>query len=84
MSMSEGTIVEWLLPEGGEVKAGQSLYSIETEKTVVEVEAPEGCRGWQSPPPCRGGNDPAGGGRDRRDFVSAGRKQSLFQELHDA
>jgi pyruvate/2-oxoglutarate dehydrogenase complex dihydrolipoamide acyltransferase (E2) component len=44
MSMSEGTIVEWLLPEGGEVKAGQSLYSIETEKTVVEVEAPEGGR----------------------------------------
>jgi pyruvate/2-oxoglutarate dehydrogenase complex dihydrolipoamide acyltransferase (E2) component len=41
MSMSEGTIVEWLVPEGGEVKAGQSLYSIETEKTVVEVEAPE-------------------------------------------
>jgi pyruvate/2-oxoglutarate dehydrogenase complex dihydrolipoamide acyltransferase (E2) component len=42
MSMSEGTIVEWLVPDGGSVTAGQAFYTIESEKAVVEIEAPQG------------------------------------------
>jgi len=40
MSMSEATIVEWLVTDGTVVTEGQPIYSIETEKTVVEIEAP--------------------------------------------
>jgi len=40
MSMSEGKILEWFVAEGGAVTEGQPLYSVESEKTVVEVEAP--------------------------------------------
>ncbi|MDR5777152.1 MULTISPECIES: lipoyl domain-containing protein [unclassified Caballeronia] len=40
MSMSEGKIVEWHVADGAQVEAGQPLYSIETEKTVVDIEAP--------------------------------------------
>ena len=40
MSMSEATLVEWLAIDGSVVKAGDSIYSIETEKTVMEIEAP--------------------------------------------
>jgi pyruvate/2-oxoglutarate dehydrogenase complex dihydrolipoamide acyltransferase (E2) component len=39
-SMEEGTIAEWLIPNGGQVTAGQPLYSLESEKSVQEVEAP--------------------------------------------
>lgn len=40
MSMSEGTIVEWFVADGDRVEAGNQLYSIEAEKSVMEVEAP--------------------------------------------
>ena len=40
MSMSEGTILEWFVPDGAQVTEGQALYSVESEKTVVEVDAP--------------------------------------------
>ena len=36
--MSEGTIVKWLKKEGDEVKRGDKLAEIETDKTVVEME----------------------------------------------
>ena len=39
-SMEEGTLVEWLLTDGAEVKEGQALYSLESEKSIQEVEAP--------------------------------------------
>ena len=39
-SMEEGTLVEWLLTDGAEVKEGQPLYSLESEKSVQEIEAP--------------------------------------------
>ena len=39
-SMNEGTISEWLIADGGEVKAGQPLYALESEKSVQEIEAP--------------------------------------------
>lgn len=39
-SMEEGTIAEWLVPDGATVTAGQPLYSLESEKSVQEIEAP--------------------------------------------
>jgi pyruvate dehydrogenase E2 component (dihydrolipoyllysine-residue acetyltransferase) len=52
-SMEEGTILKWLVQEGGEVKRGQPLVEIETDKanmtydadtdgTLVEIVAEEG------------------------------------------
>jgi len=40
MNMVEGTIVEWLVPEGAGVEAGQVVLAIETDKATQEVEAP--------------------------------------------
>jgi pyruvate dehydrogenase E2 component (dihydrolipoamide acetyltransferase) len=40
MSMSEGAIAEWFVEDGGAVEEGQPLYSVENEKSVVDVEAP--------------------------------------------
>lgn len=37
--MTEGTIVKWLKAEGDEVKRGDKIAEIETDKTVVEMEA---------------------------------------------
>lgn len=39
-SMTEGTIVEWMVAEGGSVTEGQPLFVIESEKSTTEVEAP--------------------------------------------
>src|SRR3954468_811832 len=52
-SMEEGTILNWLVEEGGEVKRGEPLCEIETDKanmtyeadtdgTLVEIVVPEG------------------------------------------
>ena len=38
--MEEGTLTEWLVTDGAEVKEGQPLYSLESEKSVQEIEAP--------------------------------------------
>lgn len=38
-SMDEGVFVQWLKQGGEEVKAGEPLFSLETEKAVQEVEA---------------------------------------------
>ena len=40
MSMTEATLVEWLVEDGGEVAEGQDLYAIETDKSVQEVQSP--------------------------------------------
>jgi len=40
LQMKEGRIVEWLKKENEEVKKGEPLFIIETEKVEVEVEAP--------------------------------------------
>lgn len=37
--MTEGTIVKWLKAEGDEVKRGDKIAEIETDKTVVEMES---------------------------------------------
>ena len=39
MTMTEGTLAEWMIPDGAEVKAGQILYHLETEKIEFDVEA---------------------------------------------
>ena len=39
-SMEEGTLSEWLQPNGANVQQGQPLYSLESEKSVQEIEAP--------------------------------------------
>lgn len=39
-SMNEGTLTEWLVTDGGTVTQGQPLYSLESEKSVQEIEAP--------------------------------------------
>ena len=40
LTVSEGTIVGWLKAEGDAVKAGEIVAEIETDKAVVEIEAP--------------------------------------------
>jgi pyruvate/2-oxoglutarate dehydrogenase complex dihydrolipoamide acyltransferase (E2) component len=39
-SMSEGTLSEWLVADGAVVREGQPIYSLESEKSVQEVESP--------------------------------------------
>jgi pyruvate/2-oxoglutarate dehydrogenase complex dihydrolipoamide acyltransferase (E2) component len=39
-SVEEATIAEWLAADGANVTAGQPLYSLESEKSVQEIEAP--------------------------------------------
>jgi len=39
-TMDEGTIVKWLVDVGQPVQRGQPLYQLETDKAVLEVEAP--------------------------------------------
>ena len=40
VSMSEGTLVEWLVEDGEQVTEGQALYRIETDKVENDVESP--------------------------------------------
>ncbi|HEX7876791.1 MAG TPA: biotin/lipoyl-containing protein [Sphingobium sp.] len=39
-SMTEGVLAEWLIADGGAVKEGEPLFSIESDKSTNEVEAP--------------------------------------------
>ena len=39
-SMNEGVLAEWLVADGAHVTAGQPLYSLESDKSVQEVESP--------------------------------------------
>lgn len=39
-TMTEGTVAEWLVANGGRVEEGQPLYALEAEKTTQEIEAP--------------------------------------------
>lgn len=39
-AMDEGELVEWLVADGGEAVEGQPLYSLESDKSVQEVESP--------------------------------------------
>jgi pyruvate/2-oxoglutarate dehydrogenase complex dihydrolipoamide acyltransferase (E2) component len=39
-SMTDGVLAEWLVEEGGQAVEGKPLYSLESEKSVQEVESP--------------------------------------------
>jgi len=39
-SVNEAALTEWLVPDGGDVTKGQLLYTLESEKSIQEVEAP--------------------------------------------
>ncbi|MFQ5879550.1 MAG: dihydrolipoamide acetyltransferase family protein [Dehalococcoidia bacterium] len=41
MSMTEGTLAEWLVPDGSRVEKGQVIYYLVTEKIECEIEAEE-------------------------------------------
>jgi pyruvate/2-oxoglutarate dehydrogenase complex dihydrolipoamide acyltransferase (E2) component len=38
--MQEGYLLEWLVPDGGTVAAGDPLYTLETNKVEETIEAP--------------------------------------------
>lgn len=40
MSMTEATLSEWLVADGDMVEEGQAIYSIESDKSTQEIEAP--------------------------------------------
>jgi len=40
LTMEEGTIIRWLKGEGEEVEKGEPLFEVQTDKVVMEVEAP--------------------------------------------
>lgn len=40
MSMSEGTLAEWKVEDGADVKEGDVIYILETNKTSRDIEAP--------------------------------------------
>jgi pyruvate/2-oxoglutarate dehydrogenase complex dihydrolipoamide acyltransferase (E2) component len=39
-SMNEGVVAEWLVADGGQVTEGQPLFSLESDKSTNEVDAP--------------------------------------------
>lgn len=39
MTMEEGTLTDWLVPDGTNVEAGTLIFHLETEKIQIEVEA---------------------------------------------
>ena len=40
MSMTEGVLTEWLVADGTQVKEGDPIYSLETGKSIQEIQAP--------------------------------------------
>lgn len=40
MSMTEGVFTEWLVPNGAQVNEGDPIYSLETGKSIQEIQAP--------------------------------------------
>jgi pyruvate/2-oxoglutarate dehydrogenase complex dihydrolipoamide acyltransferase (E2) component len=40
MSMQEGTLAEWMAADGTDVKEGEVIYLLETDKTSREIESP--------------------------------------------
>jgi pyruvate/2-oxoglutarate dehydrogenase complex dihydrolipoamide acyltransferase (E2) component len=39
LQMTEGTIVEWLVKEGGQVTEGKPFFTIETDKLTITMDA---------------------------------------------
>ncbi len=40
LQMTEGTITQWLIPEGGQCKEGEPLFEMETDKLTITMDAP--------------------------------------------
>jgi pyruvate/2-oxoglutarate dehydrogenase complex dihydrolipoamide acyltransferase (E2) component len=40
MAATEGTLVEWLVDDGAQVREGDAIYVLETGKTARDIEAP--------------------------------------------
>jgi pyruvate/2-oxoglutarate dehydrogenase complex dihydrolipoamide acyltransferase (E2) component len=40
MAMTEGTLAEWLVADGAEVKEGDMIYVLETGKATQDIAAP--------------------------------------------
>ncbi|MGE5485599.1 MAG: dihydrolipoamide acetyltransferase family protein [Ignavibacteriales bacterium] len=40
LTMTEGRVAQWLVPVGSAIKKGDLLFTVETEKTSIEIEAP--------------------------------------------
>lgn len=40
VSMQEGTLTSWLVENGATVSEGQPIYTLELEKSTMDVEAP--------------------------------------------
>lgn len=40
VSMVEATLLAWEVPDGSTIQEGQIIYSIETDKVEMEIEAP--------------------------------------------
>ena len=70
-TMEEGTIVEWFKQEGDEVKRGEILFTVESDKATLESESPG--RGILRKILVSGGRDGAGVDRGRRDHADGGR-----------
>jgi len=39
-SMTDGSLVEWLVKDGDDIHAGAAIFSLETDKSVQEIESP--------------------------------------------
>ena len=39
MSMTEGMVSEWFIADGAQVKKGELVYALETEKVNLDVDA---------------------------------------------
>ena len=39
-SMDEGILADWLVADGGDVKVGEPLYTLESEKSAEDIPAP--------------------------------------------
>lgn len=39
MSMTEGMVSEWFIQDGGQVKKGEMVYALETEKVNLDVDS---------------------------------------------
>ena len=40
LQMTEGTIIKWLVPEGGKCVEGEPLFEMETDKLTITMDAP--------------------------------------------
>ncbi len=39
-AMDEGTLAQWLVADGAQIKAGEALYILESDKSTLEIESP--------------------------------------------